>query len=152
MLVADNPSTEAGLEGATQFADNLVQLIEDAPANSSNALWQGLRADIGSVANYFPQATITPGGIEFSGMKLPAPGLENTLSQLQQVLPGLGDGLSSLMQSALQMPGPLGFLSALFQFFSALFTSLLSAAFDPNFMAQVAQSALDLKKMMLKAS
>ncbi|WP_237729228.1 hypothetical protein, partial [Lacticaseibacillus paracasei] len=59
----------------------------------------------------------------------------------------IGDQMSSLIQSVMQMPGPMGLLSQLFQFLSSLFSSMLKAL-DPSMLAQQAQGALDLKKLM----
>lgn len=149
MLVADNPSTEAGLEGSAQFADNVVQLMEDSVTPGSNTVWQNMQADPALLSDSFPKANMNGSGIEFGAMNpTPAP-MEFNVSDIAGAMPDLGQQFSSLIQTALQMPGPLGILGAIFQFFSALFTSIINTALNPNLLAQLAQGAIDMKKMML---
>ena len=66
-------------------------------------------------------------------------------------MPDLGQQFSSLIQTALQMPGPLGILGSILQFLSALVTSIISSALSTNLLAQMAQGAIDMKKLMLAA-
>lgn len=147
MLVADNPSSEGGLEGASQFAENSVRLIEDSPA-TSNSAWQSMQTDSASISNAFPNGSVSSNGIEFSATtQPPLAGMESSVSQAG--LPNVNQQLSSIVQAALQTPG-LGFLSAVFQFISAVFTSAVNAALDPNLIGQMAQSSFDLKKFMQK--
>jgi hypothetical protein len=149
MLIADNPSTEAGLEGGTQFADNLVQLMEDSVTPGSNAVWQNMQADPALLSDAFPKVNMSANGIELGSMNPPAGAMEFKVSDIAGAMPDLGQQFSSLIQTALQLPGPLGFLGAIFQFFSALFTSIINTALNPNLLAQLAQGAIDLKKMIM---
>lgn len=145
----DNPSAEGGLEGGTQSVENGVQLMQDSVTPGSNAVWQNMQADPALLSDTFPKANIGANGIEFGAMNPPAAAMEFNVPDLAGAMPDLGQQFSSMIQSALQMPGPLGILGAIFQFFSALFTSIINTALNPNFMAQLAQGAIDLKKMML---
>jgi hypothetical protein len=167
MSAADAPAVETGMEGGIHLTDNAVRMLhETAPTGPA---WQQVAHPQGlNVPSGFPPADVAPTHIDFS----PAPGLENGglsagLDGLgldnvgvagKGMLPGLenclqnlgpiGEQIGSLIQSALAMPGPGAILTALFQFFVALFQAVIPA-FDPMLIAQQAQGALDLKKMML---
>ncbi|HEY9683230.1 MAG TPA: hypothetical protein V6C86_16750 [Oculatellaceae cyanobacterium] len=143
MLVADNPSVEGGLEGSVQFADNGVRLLEDSTKAASNSVIPSYNVER-TLPSSFPSGTIAPDGtVTFS----PEPanfgsdtGLGNVGSSPLQML---GEQISGMLQSlASAMPG-MGFLTALFEFISNLFTSFATAAFDPKVWAQQAQASID---------
>ena len=149
MLVGDNPTAEGGLEGSAQLADNGVQLLEAAATPGSNSSWQNMQSDPLRLSDAFPKANFNgSNGIEFGSIKPPP---EFNLPDVTNAMPDLGQQFSSLIQTALQMPGPLGILGSILQFLSALFTSIISSALNPNLLAQMAQGAIDMKKLMLAA-
>lgn len=161
MSAADAPAVETGMEGGIHLTDNAVRMLhETAPTGPQ---WQQMSHPQGlNMPADFPPADVSATHIDFRptpGLETGTmPGLDNIGVAGQSMLPGLenclqslgpiGEQMSSLISSALAMPGPGAILSALFQFFIALFQAVLPA-FDPMLIAQQAQGALDLKKMML---
>lgn len=143
--IACNPK-EGVLEGGAALNDQAVQYVETRldSASQAQSLFQG---DLKSgIPSNFPNASVGSETISF------APNSDGVLTTNLQVsdlsTTSLGDGLSSVIDSAVQMPGGLGILAQLFKFLSSFFSATLQTVFDPNLIAQQAQSAVDLKKLM----
>ncbi len=150
MLAADSPSEN--FEGGLSAADNSGRLLNDAIniEQAQPALTRNI-SDISNLSQGFPQASLTPDSITFSPGDTNA-GISEVSNTAIEANP-FGEAMSSLLQTALQMPGPFGLLAQLFQFISSLIATTmkgLAQVFDPTLLAQQAQSAVDLKKMMLQ--
>lgn len=144
--VADSPN-EGVMEGASALNDRYVQYMEAKLDTSSQAqmLFQG---DVSTgIPSSFPDVTVTPDSINFGS------GMENSLFPKIDLssmnLDSFGESISSLIETALQLPGPMGLLTQLFQFLSALFTSAMQVFMDPSLLAAQAQAAaVSMKKLL----
>ncbi len=143
--IADSPS-EGAMEGASALNDRYVQFMEARleTTNQAQMLFQGDASS--GIPSSFPEAKITPDSISFGS------GIENGLPKIDlssMNLGSFGESISSLIESALQLPGPMGLLTQLFQFLSALFTSAMQVLMDPSLLAAQAQAtALSMKKLL----
>lgn len=151
MLAADSPSEN--FEGGLSAADNSGRLLNDAISidQAQPALIRNVPG-ISNLSQGFPQASVTSESITFFPGDT-STGIREVGNSAIDTNP-FGEALSSLIQTALQMPGPLGLLAQLFQFISSLIATTikgLAQVFDPTLLAQQAQSAVDLKKMMLQS-
>lgn len=138
-------SNEGVLEGTSALNDQVVQYLETRIESQAQAqsFFQGdLKA---GVPSNFPDVSLGQDSISFAPN---ADGL-NTFLGIETPSPvDFGDGLNSLVDSAIQMPGGMGILAQLFKFLAALFGNVMQSALDPTLIAQQAQSVLDLKKLM----
>lgn len=147
MLAADSPNE--GFEGGLSLADNTARLSSPGLTESTQA--QALfRGEGTTIPNNFPQANVTSEFIDFTPDTTVSNPISGTELNRSGVNP-IGDAISSLVKTIMEMPGPMGLISQLFQFFSALFEAAVQSVeqlFDPTLLAQQAQSAIDFKKLM----
>ncbi len=144
--IADSPN-EGAMEGASALNDRYVQYMETRldTSNQAQMLFQGDASS--GIPSSFPDATFSADSITFGS------GIENSLSPKIDLssmnLGSFGESISSLIESTLQLPGPMGLLSQLFQFLFSLFTSALQAVMDPSLLAAQAQAAaISMKKLL----
>jgi len=150
LSVADSPN-EGALEGAGALNERYVQFMEARLDSQGQAqmLFQGDASPAGMQS--FNQAIVQPDGITFHQ---PAGMDGSALTGLDSAMPQpIGDAISSIVQSMINMPGGAGLLVSFFQFLGNLFGAIaqgigMTAADLARSYAAAAQSAMDMAKMM----